>query len=160
MVSYNPMWVLIHIFERWSISSTTTTTAMATILLLLLLFIGTLSLLLGLGFDAERRVGHCPKALFGDEFACFAANTVGAIFDAHQRGLQVLDKFHLSLGQPACLFLGERGGTLFQHLVGGRGIDGVVAVGICHRGTIILVLLASHLQFFVDDCTKFGQLLV
>lgn len=61
-------------------------------------------LLLHLSIYTQRRMRHSPQSLLRNKLPCFAADTVGFIFDPYKCSLEMLDKFQLPLSQPAGLF--------------------------------------------------------
>ena len=93
---------------------------------------------------------HSHQSLFGDEFAGFATDAVGLVLYSHQSCFEVLNKLHLSLRQSSALFLIEGVSPFFKHFKGGRGVGGVVAVGICQLIFKEFVVFVSFVKFGKD----------
>ena len=59
------------------------------------------------GLDAQRSVRYDFESLFRNQFARFAAYSVGLVLDTHESRFEMLYEFELSLGEPARLLFRE-----------------------------------------------------
>ena len=117
-------------------------------------------LTLVLRFDTERGVGHEAEPFLGNQLARDAADAVGLVLDADERGLEVLDELVLARGELARLLLGLRCGPFFQDLERGRGVFRVVAAAVVDLGLQHLVVAACLREFLQDQFLELLQFLV
>ena len=111
--------------------------------------------------DSQRRVRDQAEPLLGDELAGDAADAVGLVLDAHERGLQVLDELVLALGEGTGFFLGKLEGAVVLHrLEGGGGVQDVVPAGVHHDLAEGSVFRAGLVKHSVDNAAELLEFLV
>lgn len=112
------------------------------------------------GLDAQRSVRYDFESLFRNQFARFAAYSVGLVLDTHESRFEMLYEFELSLGEPARLLFREGSSSFFQHFKGGRRIFRVVAHRVGDGRTQQFVVGFRLFELVEDDGLEFGKFLV
>ena len=114
-----------------------------------------------LGFDGEGGVRHEAQALLWNQFAGFAADAIGLVFNADESGFQVLDELVLALCHLAGLFFGQlHGAVVFDSLEGRSSVLDVVGAVMHHDLAQAIVLSFGLGEFLKDNLLEFGQLFI
>ena len=112
------------------------------------------------GFDAERGVGNCTEAFFGDEFARDTTYAVGFVLDAYECGFETLDELLLASGHVGEFFFGLGHRAFFKHFIGRHGVVHTIAIFARQGVHNLLILSLGEFDFGIDELLELFKLFV
>ena len=100
-----------------------------------------------LSLNTQRSMRHSTESTSRDELTRLATDAIRFVLNTYERGLQTLDKLHLTLSQPHRLFLRECIGTLLQYFISRSRVVVCIVVTVAQRTLQVIVVALSQLQF-------------